>query len=103
MEVLRAAIDALQAAVVDHSSSLRARKEAWSVVQAAKVTFCQRYYGLFCQVVQVVGDPALARSYFRHERKPSGQAQADDPVDVVGPSELSPEVTDTGVEPAQAA
>jgi len=93
MEELGAAIDALQVAVWDHSSALRARNEAWSIVQATKVTFCQRYYGLYCQTVQIVGDPALARSYFRYERRVPEPAQ--------DPGELS--VTDTEVEVARVA
>jgi hypothetical protein len=101
-EALRAAIEALEAALADHAVSLRARKDAWSVIQAAKVTFCRRYYGLYCQVVQIVGDPALAMTYFRHERR-----SASAPPEVPAPSAASPAVpqavTNTVVEPAQAA
>lgn len=71
METLRAAIEALEAALANCAVSLRALKDAWSVVQAAKVTFCRRYYGLYCQVVQILGDPALAMTYFRRERRPA--------------------------------
>jgi len=101
-EVLRAAIEALDAALVDYAVSLRARKDAWSVVQAAKVTFCRRYYGLFCQVVQIVGDPALAMTYFRHERRPASL-----PPEVPESSGASPAlpetITNSDVEPALAA
>ncbi len=101
-EVLRAAIEALDAALVDYAVSLRARRDAWSVIQAAKVTFCRRYYGLFCQVVQIVGDPALAMTYFRHERRP-----APAPQEVPESSGASPAVPQavitTVVEPALAA
>ncbi len=101
-EVLRAAIEALEAALGDYAVSLRARKEAWSVIQAAKVTFCRRYYGLYCQVVQIVGDPALAMTYFRHERRPAS-ALPEVP-ESSGPSPAVPEtVTTTCVESAQAA
>ncbi len=97
MEVLRAVIEALEAALAHYASSLRAKKEAWSIVQAAKVTFCRRYYGLYCQVVQIVGDPALAMTYFRRVRKSSASQ------DSSALSEFPPAVTSTEVEPAQAA
>jgi len=70
-DVLQTAIESVEAALANYEAAVRRQKEAWSVVQAAKVTYCQRYYGLYCQVVQVVGDPALASTYFRHDRKPS--------------------------------
>jgi hypothetical protein len=66
---LQSAIAALKTAVGDYEAALRARKEAWSVVQAAKVTFCRRYYGLYCQIFQIVGDPALAQTYFRRPER----------------------------------
>ncbi len=102
MEVLQTAIAAVEAALVNYEAALRARKEAWSVVQAAKVTFCHRYYGLYCQVVQIVGDPALASTYFRHDRKPSSVLP--EVPESSGASPAVPEtVTTTVVEPALAA
>jgi hypothetical protein len=96
-DTLRGAIEALEAALADYAVSLRARKDAWSLVQAAKVTFCRRYYGLFCQVVQIVGDPALAMTYFRHEPRP-----APAPTEIPETSGACPAVPQP-VEPARAA
>ena len=99
IEVLRTAITAVEAALVDYEAALRSREEAWSVVQAAKVTFCQRYYGLYCQVAQILGDAALASTYFRHDRKPTPApvpVQSDGPED--GPAQSEPSLEE--LEPA---
>jgi len=102
IEVLQTAITAVEAALVDYDAAVRAREEAWSVVQAAKVTFCQRYYGLYCQVAQILGDPAIASTYFRHDRKSAPApvpVQSDGPED--GPALSEPSLEESG--PALAA
>lgn len=69
IEMLQSAADALEPALAAHAGALRAEKDAWASVQAAKCNFCKRYYGLYCQLVQILGDPGLASTYFPRARR----------------------------------